>query len=120
LTGPPCWFCLSCYPYHLICEDCESKQRPSSRKEHEENHPLVRCQTNVAAEEIKTLTVEDRLTALEKATREQLGRLEQAWGDHENVVDDRFKSLDVRMAGIQERLTTMEGLLRMVAAKVLA
>jgi len=120
LTGPPCWYCLTCYPYHLICEDCESKQCRSSREEHDDSHPLLRCQPIVTADEVKTLTTEDRLTTLENVTRERLGRLEQAWGNHEIVVNDRFTTLEAGMAEIQGRLMSLETLLRMVAAKVLA
>jgi hypothetical protein len=107
-------------PHHLICEDCESAQRRSSRHEHEESHPLVRCQPNVTAEEVKTITLEDRLAALENTTGGRLSRLEQVWGDHEHVVNNRFTSLDARMTEVQERLATLERLLRMIAANVLA
>ncbi|GBE85444.1 hypothetical protein SCP_0706310 [Sparassis crispa] len=84
----PCWFCMTCWDVY-ICLDCDPKDGITIDG-HDQSHPLVRCQEEVAVEE--SLTVEQRMEALESKF---------------GTVDGKITQVDERLLRIEQLLQTM-------------
>ncbi|CAK5278366.1 unnamed protein product [Mycena citricolor] len=99
----PCWFCVQCYQF--ICWGCDAKGSTTFEGHSFDDHDLVRVQEKVQE---RTLTVEQRICALQSKFSAYEDRFQQVEGDMVDV-KERLRRIEANMAEVTTLLKKVLG-----------
>ncbi|KAJ7188394.1 hypothetical protein C8R46DRAFT_19344 [Mycena filopes] len=99
----PCFFCVQCEEPSFICVSCDSDPKKKIAFGYHDvySHDLVRVQEFVEELEV---TLEDRLSDLEKRFIQHEANMDQRLGSLEAKVDDRLLKVDDRLVKVEKLL----------------